>query len=105
MFLDKEYFDKWMRRIMERLDQLEQLQVPPFKPQTSVLPDGEKLLDNFDLCQLLNVSKRTIQRHRSSGELPFQRIGHKTYYKESEVRRFIEDNFDRFKKMKKKTRF
>ena len=101
----REYFDRWMQCIMDRFDQLEKLQAPPIRPRAAVLPDGEKLLDNSDLCHLLNVSKRTIQRYRSSGELPFQRIKHKTFYKESEVRRFIEDNFDRFRKIKKKTGF
>lgn len=32
--------------------------------------DGELLLDNQDLC-MLNVSKRTLQRYRATGELPF----------------------------------
>ena len=36
----------------------------------SILPDGERLLDNYDLCRMLNISKRTLQRYRTSGELP-----------------------------------
>ena len=35
----------------------------------SILPDGERLLDNYDLCRMLNISKRTLQRYRTSGEL------------------------------------
>ena len=57
--------------------------------------DGEFLLDNQDLCQLLNVSKRTLQRYRSTGELPFQTVYHKTYYKESDVHIFIRENFNK----------
>ena len=57
--------------------------------------DGEILLDNQDLCMLLNVSKRTLQRYRSTGELPFQTVYHKTYYKESDVHIFIRENFNK----------
>ena len=41
--------------------------------------DGELLFDNQDLCQLLHVSKRTLQRYRSSGELPFHTLYQKRY--------------------------
>lgn len=57
--------------------------------------DGELLLDNQELCQLLNVSKRTLQRYRSTGELPFQTVYHKTYYRESDVHTFIRTNFNK----------
>jgi len=89
MFIDKEHFDGWMQRIMERFDRIEN-QPPASEHGVALLPDGDRLLDNFDLCRMLNVSKRTLQRYRSSGELPFQMIYHKTYYKESDVIRFIE---------------
>ena len=42
-----------------------------------------------DLCLLLQVSKRSLQRYRSLGVLPYVMLRHKTYYKESEVLRFI----------------
>ena len=90
MFLDKEYFDGWMQRLSERLGQ-----------PLSILPDGERLLDNYDLCRMLNISKRTLQRYRTSGELPYEMIYHKTFYRESDVLRFIERNFSNFRKLKK----
>jgi len=59
--------------------------------------DGELLFDNQDLCQLLNVSKRTLQRYRASGELPYKNLYHKTMYKESDVHTFIRENFNKKK--------
>jgi hypothetical protein len=94
MFIDKEYFDSWMQRLLSKLSEVDDKlddsgeEVPLF--------DGDKLLDNHDVCQMLNVSKRTLQRYRSSGELPFQMIYHKTFYKESDVMKFIETHFSRF---------
>ena len=64
--------------------------------------DGEKMLDNFEVCQMLNISKRTLQRYRSTGDLPYQMNQHKTYYKESDVLLFIERNFDKFRNIHKK---
>lgn len=93
MFINKENFDAWMERIMERLDKLDRALEKMGKAQHVL--DGERLLDNQDLCQLLNVSKRSLQRYRDLGELPFQTIYHKMFYKESDVRAFMLKNFSK----------
>ncbi len=91
MFIDKENFEAWMKRIMDRFDaQDKTLEKMSQKP---AMLDGELLLDNADLCRLLHVSKRTLQRYRSTGELPFRTVHQKTYYKESDVQTFIRTNF------------
>lgn len=41
--------------------------------------DGERLLDNQDLCQLLNVDKKTLERYRRSGRLLFLKLGVKSF--------------------------
>jgi hypothetical protein len=89
MFIDKENFDAWMERIMERFDRLEN-RIKKEKDRPHI--DGEVLLDNQDLCLLLNCSKRTVQYYRSKGWLPFKRIDQKTYYLESDVQKFIRDH-------------
>ena len=58
MFLDKEYFDGWMQRLSERLERIEKLCAGDVEQPLSILPDGERLLDNYDLCRMLNISKR-----------------------------------------------
>jgi len=95
MFIDKENFEAWMKRIMDRFDKQDKTLEKMNKQQNML--DGEILFDNQDLCQLLHVSKRTLQRYRSLGELPFQTIYHKTYYKESDVHTFIRENFNKKK--------
>ncbi|MDY5535528.1 helix-turn-helix domain-containing protein [Butyricimonas virosa] len=47
--------------------------------------DGERLLDNQDLCQLLNVDKKTLERYRRSGRLPFLKLCGKIFYKYSSI--------------------
>ncbi|MDR1918384.1 MAG: helix-turn-helix domain-containing protein [Tannerellaceae bacterium] len=90
MFVSKEDFECWMRRILERIERLEKKLTGKEKPRHRV--NGELLLDNQDLCIMLSCSKRTLQRYRSSGILPFRRIDQKTYYLESDVQRFIQEH-------------
>jgi len=92
MFIDKEYLDQWMQRIMERFDLLENRFVKPPERKRPTYK-GEILFDNQDLCMMLNVSKRTLQQYRSTGWLPFERINQKTFYLQSEVEKFIEEHF------------
>ena len=47
--------------------------------------NGDQLLDNQDLCLLLGVTKRTLQRYRRKEKVPFHTIDGKTYYKASEI--------------------
>lgn len=93
MYISKENFEAWMERIMDRFDKQDKTLNKMSKHRNML--DGELLLDNQDLCMLLNVSKRTLQRYRSSGELPFQTLYQKTFYKERDVHKFIRENFNK----------
>ena len=90
MWIDKDNFEEWMRRIMERFERLEH-RLDKSKKENYMI-DGIKLLDNQDLCFMLNCSKRTLQRLRVSGLLPCKRIRQKTYYLETDVKKFISEN-------------
>ena len=87
----QDWMQMWFERFMGRFDQLDKL-AEMMSGKYSIL-EGERLLDNQDLCEMLHVSKRTLQRYRASGELPFQTIYHKTYYRESDVDAFIKEQF------------
>ncbi|WP_108823570.1 helix-turn-helix domain-containing protein [Dysgonomonas sp. Marseille-P4361] len=50
----------------------------------------EEWLDNQDVCQLLNISLRTLQSYRDRGILAYSMIGHKCYYKANDIHSFIE---------------
>ncbi len=49
----------------------------------------QEWLDNQDVCQILNISKRTLQTYRDNGKLPYTRIGNKMYYKADDLKRLI----------------
>ena len=42
-------------------------------------------LDNQDVCQMLNISPRTLQTLRDNGTLAFSQINRKMYYKHEDV--------------------
>ena len=46
-------------------------------------------LDNQDMCQILNISPRTLQTLRQNGTLAYSQIEHKTYYKPEDVEHII----------------
>ena len=91
MYTDREEFEGWMQRIMERFDTTEKLLERVLKKNSAL--DGEELLDNQDLCLLFKVSIKTLQRYRAIGALPYFTISGKVYYKASDVREFIKERF------------
>lgn len=91
MNIDRIEFMAWMERIMERFDILMEL-VNGDKNQLAVI-DGEELLDNQDVLQMLKISTRSLQRYRSSGKLPYYTISVKIYYKLSDVHQFVRESF------------
>src|SRR5680860_659373 len=91
LYIDKNTFEAWMERILERVEMLNK-KIEKLNNSKNQL-NGDTLLDNQDLCLLLKVSKRTLQRYRSSGILPYKRIQQKTYYLESDVHKFISQEF------------
>jgi hypothetical protein len=85
-------FLAWMERIMDRLDMLGNHIDDLQKKRNSI--DGEELLDNQDLLQMLKISNRSLQRYRSIGKLPYYTISGKLYYKLSDVHQFIRESFN-----------
>jgi len=90
-------FISWMERIMQRFDLLEEGNNRT-RPQGI---DGDQLLDNQDLLEILKISPRSLQRYRSSGDLPYYTISGKLYYKQSDVHQFIRESFAKRKTTRK----
>lgn len=89
MNIDREEFENYMERILEQIELLH-------KKADKLLPNQTgknlKLLDNQDLCQLLNINKRTLQRYRSKGTLKYLRVGGKTFYTTDHINEFIRNS-------------
>ena len=46
-------------------------------------------LDNQDVCQMLNISPRTLQTLRDNGTLAYSQINRKVYYKSEDVEQIL----------------
>ena len=56
--------------------------------------NGEKLLDNQDLCFMLKVSTKTLQRYRKKGILPYIMLDGKYFYRTSDIHKLIRERTD-----------
>ena len=99
MYTDREEFENWMQRIMQRFDTTEKLLERELKKNSQL--DGEEVLDNQDLCLLLKVGIRTLQRYRAIGLLPYFTISGKVFYRAKDVHEFIRNRFDAVTERKK----
>jgi excisionase family DNA binding protein len=55
----------------------------------SLYPNGEKYLTNRDVCRMLQVSPRTLQKWRDEKIIPFSRLRGKIIYRESDIAEWL----------------
>ena len=89
MCVDKEEFVCWMEQLSSKLDEI----LSCVKARNIL--NGERLYDNQDLCLMLKLSKRSLQRYRSLGAIKYIQVGQKTLYYESDVRQFIKEHLSK----------
>lgn len=61
--------------------------------QKEKTPLSDVWMDNQDVCELLHVSKRTLQHYRDKGKIPFSQVGAKIYYKATDVDEFLKSHY------------
>ena len=83
MTIEKKTFEEMKERFNKFSDHLQQL-CSRYRP-----PEKMDWLDNADVCEKLNVSKRTLQTYRDGGLLAYSQINHKIYYRLEDVEAFL----------------
>jgi hypothetical protein len=76
MFVNDNHFDGWMEKLYGAVKEMGK-DLKSLVHTNEVFDKDEKLLDNQDLCLMLHISPRTLQRYRSEGGLPFLKYGQK----------------------------
>lgn len=56
---------------------------------------GEIYLPGEQVCQMLHISKRTLQQYRDDGLIPFIKLERKILFRESDIVKVLEDNYQR----------
>ena len=55
--------------------------------------DGERYLTGDEVCEMLHISKRTLQDYRATGLLGYVQLPGKILYKESELENILEESY------------
>lgn len=77
------------QKIVNQLESIQQ----KLNKEKGTTPLSDIWMDNQDVCELLHISKRTLQHYRDSGLIPFSQIGAKIYYKASDIDEFLNKNY------------
>ena len=90
MYIDTEVLEKMIMTIVEGFDRIEK-KLDRMNRLKDCL-DGDTLLDNCDLAQLLGVTQRTIARYREKGLIRYYQTDEngKNFYRSSEIREFLQ---------------
>lgn len=70
--IDRETFQVMLHQIMERFDRIDRTLERMNKLKECL--EGDTLLDNYDLCQLLGVTKRTLARYRQKRYVTYYNV-------------------------------
>lgn len=89
MYIDNEILEKMIMTIVEGFDRIEK-KLDRMNRVKDCL-DGDTLLDNCDLAQLLGVTQRTLARYRQKGLIRYYQTDEngKNYYRSSEIQEFL----------------
>lgn len=55
-------------------------------------PLGDTYLDTDEVCDLLKICKRTLQKHRDEASISYIQFGGKTLYKLSDIKEVLDKN-------------
>lgn len=84
---DDEKIDRFFKQVIIRFDKVDKALAQIIKLKNCM--DGDKLLDNQDVCLLLGVTKRTLARYRKLKLLKYHTGDKKVYYYYSDVMKFL----------------
>lgn len=88
IYINEEQWERYVTEILSRLSKIDRKIDRLFVVKDCL--DGDELLDNQDLCNLLGVTKRTLQRYRQKNLLKYHMINNgKAYYLKSELPEFL----------------
>lgn len=82
--IEKKTFEEMKERFDKFSEHLEEL-CARYRP-----PGKMNWMDGADVCEKLNICKRTLQAYRDRGLLPYSQINHKIFYRTEDVETFME---------------
>jgi len=77
--------------LISKLDQVLEILVEKSKKAKGPLTDV--WLDTSEVARILKISTRTLQNYRDMRVIPFSQIGHKIYFKASDIEKYLNMNY------------
>ena len=77
------------QQLINKIDAIE----GSIKRISKINPLEDTWLDTQEVCQLLKISKRTLQSYRDNEILPYSKIGGKIYFKASDIEQHLEKHY------------
>lgn len=77
------------QRIIAKIDNISN----EFTKQKKAQPLSEIWLDVQETCQLLKISKRTLQSYRDNRILAYSQISGKIYFKASDIEKYLNKHY------------
>ncbi len=77
---------------MQLIDKIESI-AANMNQKSKEQPLTDTWLDIQEVCQLLKISKRTLQSYRDNGILPFSQVSGKIYFKASDIELHLEKHY------------
>lgn len=86
------FFEKAMFKVLEKeLGELSAIMGELIKPY-GFFVHKTTWLDHQEVCQMLGISKRSLQSYKDKGVLPCTKLNRKNYFRLSDVQALLEEN-------------
>ncbi|MFA6358432.1 MAG: helix-turn-helix domain-containing protein [Candidatus Omnitrophota bacterium] len=79
------------RKLVDKMDSIDK-KLDDRKNATTL---SENWLDIQEACQVLKISKRTLQSYRDNGILPFSQIGGKIYFRANDIEEHLNRHYNK----------
>lgn len=82
---DNQELLKTLKDVLSYIEHVMQTHKPLF--------NGERYLTSEELCSILKISRRSLQDYRNNGILPFIQLPGKILFRESDIKKVLEERF------------
>lgn len=80
------------QKIMDKLDQVHEELVRLQDPKRELT---KRWVDTYDVCHILNISRRTLTKYLGDGKIQYTKMDGKNFFKLEDVEQFLLENYGR----------
>ncbi|MFC2106878.1 helix-turn-helix domain-containing protein [Bacteroidota bacterium] len=83
------------KKIMCTIEEIKNVvnELPKITPEFQINMIEKTWLTKLEVCKILQISDRTLQKYRKQKIIPFSRVSNKIYYRASDVRAHLMNHY------------